>query len=304
MGGTRFVGKSLVNKLCSDGHELTLFTRGNKDIPNNVEHIRGDRKKEEDLRALSKMNFDVIVDTSGRTLEETKNVINITGNPNYRFVYLSSAGVYKSSEILPIDENTRIDLESRHIGKFNTEKWLMDEDIPFTSFRPTYIYGPGNYNPIETWFFDRLLNNRVIPIPGNGHTITQLGHVEDLSNAICLSISNDVSLNKIYNCSGKKGVTFLGIIDVAARVCGIQPSDIRLLSYDPHKFSSKERKAFPLRLKPFFTDVSLLERDLNWSSEFDLFSGFLDSYQNDYKNSVDKKIDFTLDDDLIDQVGN
>jgi hypothetical protein len=28
--------------------------------------------------------------------------------------------------------------------------------MPFTSIRPTYIYGPLNYNPLEEWFFERL----------------------------------------------------------------------------------------------------------------------------------------------------
>ncbi|HCA60481.1 MAG TPA: 3-beta hydroxysteroid dehydrogenase, partial [Synechococcales bacterium UBA8647] len=51
------------------------------------------------------------------------------------------------------------------------------EGIPFTSFRPTYIYGPGNYNPVENWFFDRIVHGRPVPIPGDGTTITQLGHV-------------------------------------------------------------------------------------------------------------------------------
>ena len=39
MGGTRFVGKALVSKLLSKGHELTLFTRGLKPVPSNLEHF-------------------------------------------------------------------------------------------------------------------------------------------------------------------------------------------------------------------------------------------------------------------------
>ena len=43
MGGTRFVGKPLVARLRSQGHELTLFTRGKNAIPDGVEHLKGDR---------------------------------------------------------------------------------------------------------------------------------------------------------------------------------------------------------------------------------------------------------------------
>ena len=302
MGGTRFVGKSLVNKLCTNGHELCLFTRGNRVLPNKVEHICGDRNKDEDLELLVGRQFDVIVDTSGRTLEQTKKVISYAGKPKSRFVYLSSAGVYKRSEILPIDENSQIDNESRHIGKYLTEQWLINNKIPFTIFRPTYIYGPGNYNPIEKWFFDRLLNKRIIPIPGNGDTITQLGHVCDLANAMSLSIDNEIALNKIYNCSGKRGITFNGLIKLAAKVCSIKDSDIEICSYDPNLLESKARKVFPLRLEPFFTDVSLLEKDLNWSPDFDLFNGFMDSYKKDYLLTSDNSFDFSSDDLFLRQL--
>ena len=95
--------------------------------------------------------------------------------------------------------------------------------IPFTSFRPTYIYGPGNYNPIERWFFDRILHNRPVPLPGDGSTITQLGHVDDLAEAMARSIDVEAATNRIYNCSGKQGITFKGLIQAAAMACGRDP---------------------------------------------------------------------------------
>jgi nucleoside-diphosphate-sugar epimerase len=36
--------------------------------------------------------------------------------------------------------------------------------MPFTSIRPTYIYGPLNYNPLEEWFFERL-DQVHLPVP-------------------------------------------------------------------------------------------------------------------------------------------
>ena len=105
----------------------------------------------------------------------------MTGAPTHRFLYVSSAGVYAASTQWPLDETAAIDPASRHSGKADTEQWLQQQGIPFTSFRPTYIVGPGNYNPVERWFFDRIVNNRPIPLPGSGETITQIGHAEDLA---------------------------------------------------------------------------------------------------------------------------
>ena len=43
MGGTRFVGKSLVGKLLRQNHDIDIFTRGNKNNPEKTNLIKGDR---------------------------------------------------------------------------------------------------------------------------------------------------------------------------------------------------------------------------------------------------------------------
>ena len=298
-GGTRFVGKPLVARLQAQGHALTLFTRGKNPVPHGVTHLRGDRSTEEGLKALQGMCFDVIVDSSGRKLEDSRRVLTITGAPEHRFVYVSSAGVYAGSDQWPLDEDCPTDPQSRHAGKADTEAWLRSEGIPFTSFRPTYIYGPGNYNPIERWFFDRIVNNRPVPLPGDGSTITQLGHVEDLAEAMARCIDVEAAANRIYNCSGKLGITFLGLIRSAARACGRDPDTVELRSFDPSGLDPKARKAFPLRLNHFLTDISRVERELAWQPSFDLAAGLADSYANDYALAPTAEPDFSSDATLI-----
>ncbi|AAP99917.1 MULTISPECIES: NAD-dependent epimerase/dehydratase family protein [Prochlorococcus] len=298
MGGTRFVGKALLGKLQEQGHDLTIFTRGVNSLPSNVRHIQGDRNGDE-IEKLNGLKFDVIIDSSGRTKDQTKKVLDITGPPANRFLYVSSAGIYADSETLPLTEDSKVDLESRHIGKAETENWLRLSKVPFTSFRPTYIYGAGNYNPIEKWFFERILNDRPIPIPNEGNTITQLGHVNDLAEAMSLSLEKEVSNNRIYNCSGKKAITFRGLIYSSALACGKDPNDIKLFSFDPSKIDKKARKIFPLRLNHFFTDISLIENHLNWSPRIELNEGLRESFQNDYLINKNEKPDFSLDINLI-----
>ena len=299
MGGTRFVGKPLVARLQSQGHALTLFTRGKNPVPAGVEHLCGDRSSDEGLSALQGRRFDVIVDSSGRKLEDSRRVVTITGVPSHRFVYVSSAGVYADSDQWPLDESSPTDPQSRHAGKADTEAWLRSEGIPFTSFRPTYIYGPGNYNPIERWFFDRIVNNRPIPLPGDGSTITQLGHVEDLAEAMARSIEVDAAANRIYNCSGKQGVSFRGLIRAAALACGEDPERLDLRSFNPANLDPKARKAFPLRLNHFLTDITRVERELAWTPRFDLAQGLADSYANDYALNPTADPDFSGDATLV-----
>jgi nucleoside-diphosphate-sugar epimerase len=293
------VGRPLVATLLEYGHDLTLFTRGRLPAPQGVEHLVGDRGSDEDLAPLQGRRFDVIVDSSGRSLEDSRRVIARTGAPEHRFVYVSSAGVYADSEAWPLDESAPTDPASRHAGKAETEAWLRDEGIPFTSFRPTYIYGPGNYNPVESWFFDRIVHGRPVPLPGDGTTITQLGHVRDLAAAMARCLDVEASANRIYNCSGAKGITFRGLVAAAARACGRDPAAVEIRRFDPRGLDPKARKAFPLRLAHFLLDIQRLRSELAWEPAFDLDAGLADSYANDYALRPPTEPDFSRDEALL-----
>ena len=299
MGGTRFIGVALLPRLLAAGHAVTVFSRGRRPVPVEVDHVRGDRQNPEDLRQLAGRRFDVIVDTSGRQLAESRQVIAHTGWPSHRFLYVSSAGVYAESQQWPLTEQAPLDPRSRHAGKGETEAWLRREGIPFTSFRPTYIYGPGNYNPVESWFFARILANRPVPLPGDGQLITQLGHVDDLAEAMARSLEVDTSTNRIYNCSGTQGVTFRGLVAAAAQVCGRSPEQVELRSFDPRLLESKARKAFPLRIAHFFTDVHRVCRELAWQPRFDLAAGLKDSYEKDFRQQRPQPPDWSQDEQLL-----
>ena len=299
MGGTRFVGKPLVAQLLAEGHALTLFTRGKNPVPAGVEHLCGDRSTAEGLQVLQGRSFDVIVDSSGRTVDDSRSVIERTGAPSHRFVYVSSAGVYADSELWPLSESSPTDPQSRHSGKLDTEAWLSAEKIPFTSFRPTYIVGAGNYNPVESWFFDRIVHGRPVPLPGDGSTITQLGHVNDLATAMALSIGVDAAANRIYNCSSVQGITFRGLVAAAARACGKDPDAVEIRSFDPSGLDKKARKAFPLRMAHFLTDVTRVQRELAWTPTYSVEAAMADSYANDYAGRMPTSPDFSGDEALI-----
>ncbi|WP_288262255.1 NAD-dependent epimerase/dehydratase family protein [uncultured Prochlorococcus sp.] len=298
MGGTRFVGKSLVGKLLKQNHNIDIFTRGNKINPERTNLIKGDRNSSEDIIKLRNKKYDVVYDISGRELKQTKLLIENLADSFQRYIYVSSAGVYKDIDELPLSENDPVDPDSRHIGKFETENWLINQKIPFTSFRPTYIYGPGNYNKIENWFFERLFTNRTIPVPGDGSLITQLGHVSDLTDAMIKCINFENSKSNIYNCSGEKGVTIKGLIYICAEVLGLNKNEISLRRFDYQKLDPKSRKGFPIRLNHYQTDISKIKNDLEWKPNFDLLHGLKDSFEKDFNfkkgESFDDKSDKIL----------
>ena len=303
MGGTRFIGVYLTQILIEQGHEVVLFNRGNRPAPvPTIKTIIGDRTDADQLKEkLSTETFDIIFDNNGRKLTDTQPLADIFQNQVQQFIYMSSAGVYLKSDQMPHVEGDAVDPKSRHLGKNETETYLMQRELPFTSIRPTYIYGPGNYNDLEAWFFDRIVRNRPIPIPGNGLHITQLGHVKDLAKAMSQVVGNPRAVGQVYNISGDRFVTFDGLARGCAVAAGKSPDEVKIVHYDPKQFDFGKRKAFPLRMQHFFACVNKAMKDLSWQPDYDLISGLKDSFCNDYLASGRDRadIDFSLDEEIV-----
>lgn len=306
MGGTRFIGVYLTKVLVEQGHEVVLFNRGNNPVTvEGVTQIHGDRKDPEQLKEkLAGESFEAIFDNNGRELSDTQPLVEIFQGKVEHFVYVSSAGVYLKTSQMPHCEGDAIDPQSRHKGKHHTEAYLAESSIPWTSIRPVYIYGPQNYNDVEAWFFDRIVRDRPLPIPGNGMYITQLGHIQDLAIAMAQVLGNQTAIGKIYNVSGDRYVTFNGLAYACAEATGRSPEEVKLVNYDPAKFDFGKRKAFPMRQQHFFADIHSSKTDLNWQPKYDLVSGLKDSFQNDYLASGrnHSKIDFSLDEEILGKI--
>ena len=303
MGGTRFIGVYLTKLLVAQGHEVVLFNRGKKPAPvAGLQTIVGDRTDADTLKSkLAGESFDAIFDNNGRELSDTQPLVELFGNQVKHFVYVSSAGVYLKSDQMPHIEGDAVDPNSRHKGKFATEAYLQAQGVPFTSLRPVYIYGPQNYNPLEAWFFDRIVRGRPVPIPGNGMHLTQLGHVQDLAEAMAAVLGNDTAIGQIYNISGEKAVTFDGLARACAAAAGKDPADLKIVHYDPKAFDFGKAKAFPMRVQHFFTAIDKAQAELGWAPKFDLVAGLKDSFQHDYRATGKDKteVDFSLDDQIL-----
>ena len=305
IGGTRFIGIYLTQQLVEAGHEVILLNRGNHPSPvDGLETIVCDRTNPSALKAaLTDQTFDAIYDNNGRELAHTQPLVDLFKGKIKHYIYVSSAGVYAKSDQMPHVEGDPVDPNSRHKGKHHTEDYLKSSGIPFTSIRPVYIYGPQNYNPLEQWFFDRIVRDRPIPIPGSGMALTHLGHCQDLAAAMVSVLGKSQAIGQIYNISGEKAVTFDGLARACATAAGKSPDSLKIIHYDPNAFDFGKKKAFPMRVQHFFTDISKAKADLDWQPQFSLVEGLKDSFENDYlANGLDKAdIDFTLDRQILEQ---
>jgi nucleoside-diphosphate-sugar epimerase len=69
------------------------------------------------------------------------------------YVYVSSGGMYKNTEEVPLLETDAV----KETGQRKVELLAAELGLPWTSFRPQYIYGPKtNKRDYLDWFFDRV----------------------------------------------------------------------------------------------------------------------------------------------------
>jgi nucleoside-diphosphate-sugar epimerase len=318
IGGTRFSGLYLWHELIAQGAHVTLFNRGSKAkddptlmIPGETKEmfaaraectsiVVGDRTSPDSIKAALGpvvANFDVVFDMCSREREDAAPLIDLLVPTKAHYVYMSSAGVYAKSETMPHVEGDEVDHSCRHKGKLNTEDYIRSTGLSFTSIRPTYIIGAGNYNPLEQFFFERIDSGLPVCIPGHGGHLTGLGHVRDLASAMAAAAAKpEVSVGQIYNIQDRQAVTFDGVANLCAAAMG-KPAP-KIIHYNPKDFDFGKKKAFPFRPVHFFTSPSKAMRELDWTPEYDLEKSFADAYNNDFllKKATRKlKNDFACD---------
>ena len=69
-------------------------------------------------------------------------------------------------------------------------------------------------------------------------------------------------------------------------------------------FDFGKKKAFPMRVQHFFTDISKAKTELDWQPQFSLIAGLKDAFENDYLANDRHKgeVDFSLDDHILSQM--
>lgn len=107
LGGTKFLGRHLVEAARGRGDEVTIFTRGlhNPDIFPEVERLRGDR--DGGLDALRGRRWDAVVDTSGYVPRVVRASAELLADAVGLYVFVSSMSVYADFS-RPNDEDSPV----------------------------------------------------------------------------------------------------------------------------------------------------------------------------------------------------
>lgn len=206
LGGTGFIGPHMVSYAAQRGHEVSIFTRGRREIelPEGVEHLIGDRN--DDHAALEGRTWDVVLDNNAQDYRWVQNSTALLADAAEHYVFVSSISAYAlegfgwenadriMTEPLVDEDYQRIDPPGGWVDGDDAPYGLMktlSENIAHAAFperttvvRPGLIVGPGDTTDRFTYWPVRMDEGGEVLAPGNPDHANQVIDQRDLTEWI------------------------------------------------------------------------------------------------------------------------
>jgi 2'-hydroxyisoflavone reductase len=203
LGGTGFIGPYQIRSLLAQGHEVTMFNRGqtNPGLFPELEKLRGDRNG--DLESLRGRSWDVVIDNSSSRPDWVTRSAEFLRDSVELYYYVSSRSAYADYSTVPMTsavptytyETAGVDRATADItrlpyglAKAESEREVM-RAFPdrFCIFRPGLIIGPDDPTDRFTYWPVRIHRGGEVLSPGDGTDPVQIIDVRDLGDFMALS---------------------------------------------------------------------------------------------------------------------
>ena len=237
LGGTKFVGRHLVEAARSRGHEVVLFNRGltDPDLFPDVEQIRGDR--DGDVELLRGREFDVVMDTSGYEPRVVEQSIQALKNAADLYVFVSTISVYSDFDKDRISESApllgpndpsqdagseygalKVGCEAQVRSAFGERSLIV---------RPGLIVGPHDPTNRFTYWVTRMARGGTVLAPAPPDRPVQFIDARDLAEWMVLMA--ETNRGGTFNAVGPS-VAFGDVIDACIAAAG---TDVSISWVDP-----------------------------------------------------------------------
>lgn len=227
LGGTKFVGRALVEAALAGGNEVTLFHRGvtNRDLFPEAEHILGDR--DGDLGLLAGRSWDVCIDVSGYLPRLVGDSAVALRDSVERYIYVSTISVYadlavprdESGPLATIEDETTEEIWKD--GAYGALKALGERSVAevygerAAIVRPGFIIGPHDHTGRFPWWAHRAARGGEMLVPASLAREFQAIDTRDLADFLLIRARS--SLTGIFNATGPvPPVTMLDLVEAAA----------------------------------------------------------------------------------------
>lgn len=301
-GGLGFIGSSLALRLDSLGANVLIVDSMSPEYGGNMFNIEGvsskctvnicDIREQDTMNSLVK-NQDYIF-LSAAQVSHVKSLkdpfpdidINIKGtavimeavrryNPEAVVVKLGSRGQYGAIEKLPVSEDMKSEpkgiyeislLAAEHI----VLSYYRNHGIKSILLRLTNIYGPRaqmktNSYCVANWFVRLAIDNKTIPVFGDGMIKRDFVYIDDCIDAVLMSCLSEESIGEVMNVGNNQPATFLEFVKILVEKIGRG-------KWEYAEFSSERKAQEP---GDFYSDISKIKRLAGWEPKVSLYEGIL-----------------------------
>jgi len=230
IGGTGTISAAISNLLISQGHDLYLLNRGqrNEALSAGARLLVADVNDEAKVAGLIKeLNFDCVADFIAFVPEHLQRDYRLFKNKTKQFIFISSASAYqKPLSDYRITEATPLANPYWQYArdKIACEDYLMklyrEEGFPATIVRPSYTYDErkaplGIHGRNGTWsVVKRIIDGKPVIIQGDGSSLWTMtyagdfakafagliGNIHALGEAVQITSDETLTWNQIYQC--------------------------------------------------------------------------------------------------------
>lgn len=233
IGGTRFIGRHLVDDLLEHEYDVTIFNRGNSENPfeddDRVDHVEGDRTNDTALEsAAMTVDPDAVFDCVAYHPKDVHAATRIFDDCE-AYVYVSSGAAYGAEEIpkregetalepCSAEEATDDSFETYGNRKAEGDRAVFaaaDNGIRAMAVRPPIVYGPHDHTERLDWWLDRVNRFDRVVIPGDGTNLRHRVFVEDVASALRI-VAERGDAGEAYNVGDRRLVTLEEMVDLIA----------------------------------------------------------------------------------------
>jgi 2'-hydroxyisoflavone reductase len=195
LGGTKFLGRHIVETALERGHDVTIFHRGTTNrglFGDRVEEVLGDR--DGGLGVLESGRWDAVVDTSGYFPRIVGASAKLLAARADHYTFVSSISVYDDFSTGPDERSPVATLEDEAIEELGDEyehygglkalcEKAVERELPGRTLvvRPGLIVGPHDPTDRFTYWPERVSRGGEVLAPGPPERLVQFIDVRDLA---------------------------------------------------------------------------------------------------------------------------
>lgn len=268
IGGTGFISSDVSRLITEQGYDLYLLNRGlhANEITGCKKLVADIHNKDEVLKAIKGIKFDVVVDWIAYTKNDIERDLELFKGKINQYIFISSASAYqKPPEHYLITESTPLlnPFWEYSKKKIECEQRLMkafyEEGFPVTIVRPSLTYSTNFPIAIGGWgcftLANRILNGKPIIVHGDGTSLWVVTHAADFARGFTGLIGNQHAIGQAFHITSDEVLTWNQIYQAIAHALGTEANIIHIPS------------DFIIRVSPQFKGTLL--GDKSWSVVFD-----------------------------------